>query len=329
MSHNGTLLLAASVLSHAPSESESRLRQGLRLEQKKETSGAPQRPLVSRGLNYDSDFDEGEGREKVRCDRARRFGRGPASVLCSWEVVKAEVQFSVKSIPLPKWIFPPEAETKKSFPESASFPPRIRPFTPILPACLSDHCLLSISLLTPWGANLPCAWHPHLHRRQNQLESRSGLVYKTGKALESGSGPPYYCGFQICVLMPMQSETCTCHMLRTQRTAPMSLVIVAIAGELNILVKATVTTPVPRAERPRAPPIRPASYGCSTTNAQCTRRRQKPEVKVDELVKIPPFQLAIRVAVLFFCLFKGDLVYPRQFHETYPPPSLVMVILKV
>jgi hypothetical protein len=58
------------------------------------TNGAPQRPLFSRGLNYDSDFDEGEGREKVRCDRAKRFGRGPASVLCSWEVVKAEVQFS-------------------------------------------------------------------------------------------------------------------------------------------------------------------------------------------------------------------------------------------
>jgi hypothetical protein len=113
LSHNRILLLAASVLSHAPSESESRLRQGLRLEQKKETSGAPQRPLFSRGLNYDSDFDEGEGREKVKCDRARRFGRGLASVLCSWEVVKQK--FTLAQInPSSQVDLPSEAETKKS-----------------------------------------------------------------------------------------------------------------------------------------------------------------------------------------------------------------------
>jgi hypothetical protein len=35
-----------------------------------------------------------KGEKKLRCERARRFGRGSASVLGSWEVVKAEVQFS-------------------------------------------------------------------------------------------------------------------------------------------------------------------------------------------------------------------------------------------
>lgn len=104
-------------------------------------------------------------------------------------------------------------------------------------------------------------------------------------------------------------------MLRTQRTAPLSLIIVAIAGELNILVKKPLLPPLSHEQSDLAPPIRPASYGCSTTNAQRTRRRQKPEVNVDELVKIPPFQLAINVAVPF-CLFEGDLVYPLVMGNT-------------
>ena len=124
-----------------------------------------------------------KGREKVRCDRARRFGRGPASVLCSWEVVKQEVQFSANQSLFPSGSFPQKRKLKR-VPGKRELPLRFTPFTPILLACVSDHCLLSISLLTPWGAKLPYAWHPHLHRRQNQLEARSGLVYKTGKVLD-------------------------------------------------------------------------------------------------------------------------------------------------
>src|SRR5277367_6023327 len=104
--------------------------------------------------------------------------------------------------------------------------------------------------------------------------------------------------------MSMQIEKCTCHMLRTRRTTPLSLVIVAIAGELNILVKATVTTPVPR------PSDLPAMVAVQQT-PQRTRRRQKPDVKVDELVKIPPLQLAIRVSRPFFACSRVHLVYPR------------------
>jgi len=91
-------------------------------------------------------------------------------------------------------------------------------------------------------------------------------------------------------------------MLRTRRTAPLSLVIVATAGELKILVKATVTIPVSRANRPRVLSELVAMVAIQQTpNAHAADR--KPEVKVDELVKIPPFQLAIRVAVPFFaCL---------------------------
>jgi hypothetical protein len=51
------------------------------------------------------------------------------------------------------------------------------------------------------------------------MGSRSGLVYKTGKALKSGSGPLIIVGFKSCVLVRMQIKKCTCRMLRTQRTA--------------------------------------------------------------------------------------------------------------
>ena len=202
------------------------------------------------------------------------------------------------------------------FPGKSECPPQqFRSFTPSSQH-LPDHCLPSISLLTPWAAKLLYAWHLHLHHRRNQLEADLAWFTKQGTALKSGLAPPLIiCGFQIvCTLcLSMQIEKCTCHMLRTQCNASLRLV------ELNILVKATVTIPVPRPKSGLGAPSERPAYGYNAKNAY---RRQKLEVKVDELVKISPFQLAIKVAVPFLLLFKGDFVYHRQFHETHPSPHL-------
>jgi hypothetical protein len=127
---------------------------------------------------------------------------------------------------------------------------------------------------------------------------------QNGESAKVGSGtPPYYLWVSnMCTLCLCNSKSAPVICCVPSVLLPSSLVIVAIAGELNILVKSHCYHPCPNEQSGLAPPSEPASYGCSTTNAQCTRRRQKPEVKVDKLVKIPPFQLAIRVAVPLFFL---------------------------
>jgi hypothetical protein len=93
-----------------------------------------------------------------------------------------KVQFSANSIPLPKWIFPSKSGKLKRVPGKSELLPRFRQFTPSSPTlsiriivCLAFHFRLH-------GARkLPYTWHPHLHRPQNQLEARPGLVfYKMG-----------------------------------------------------------------------------------------------------------------------------------------------------
>jgi hypothetical protein len=74
-----------------------------------------------------------KGEKKLRCERARRFGRGLASVLGSWEVVKAEVSLAQIN-PSSQVDLPQEAETKR-VPGKSECLPQFRSFTPSLPAC--------------------------------------------------------------------------------------------------------------------------------------------------------------------------------------------------
>jgi hypothetical protein len=130
---------------------------------------------------------------------ARRFGRGRASVLGSWEVVEAEVQLA--QINPSSQVDLPEAETKKSSRKERSVlhsldhsrhPPQL---------VLSDHCLLSISFLTPWARSLPLRVASTSASATESIGSRSGLAYKTGKALEVSSGPLIIVGFKIRVYL--------------------------------------------------------------------------------------------------------------------------------
>jgi hypothetical protein len=231
----------------------------------------------------------------------RFWKRTDKVVLGSWEVVKAEVQFSANQSLFPSGS-PSRKRKLKEFPERASVfyrshHSRHPPSLSIKPLFAQHFTSDSI------GPKLPYAWYPHLHQRQNQWEADLVWFTKRGKRLSRGLDP-------LLLWVSNRVYLCVCKSKSAPVVCCVPSVLLPYAMSMYHSLRGEHTCEKPllpslshvlAAERPWRP-IRAATYGYSTKNAQCTRCRQKLEVKVEELGKIPPFQLAIKVAVLFFFL---------------------------